>query len=502
MLSFLPLACGYRAQHGEGMTKPEVRARPWAILGVVCAAQFLTIVDLWIVNIALPALRHAFAPASLSAVSWILDGYAIVLTALLIPAGRIADQAGRRACFIAGLAGFGVASLGCGVAPALWALIAFRVLQAAAAAMLMPVTLGLALPAFPPGRRGTVVGIWSAVAGVAAGGGPVLGGLLVAVNWRWIFLINVPVVAVALVAAIRLLPRDGRAGAAAGETGARTRRWPDPLGTLLALGASGILCLALSEASAWPMPRTMIVISAGLLLAVAFGFHIRRSGDPLVSPRLFTARAFSAGAAGLLAYYVGFGALLLGTTLLLTDGMHYSALHAALAIAPAPVANTVLSPFSGHFTAWLGRRGAVASGAVLFGAAAAWPLLHADAVSYGAIVLPSMLLWGTANALIYPTLFAVADSAPPAELTSGLGVLNMGRQLGSALGIAVAVTVLGTTATAPAGRLPQGGHAWLVVLVSSALTGGAGLALKAPSERRVRRRAPANGRSKSPAVHR
>lgn len=479
-----------------GMSKQGVVARPWAVLAVVCAAQFLTIVDLWIVNIALPSLRHAFAPASLSAVSWVLDAYAIVLTALLVPAGRIAGDAGRRACFLAGLAGFGVASLGCGLAPALPVLIGFRVLQAAAAALLMPVTLGLALPAFPAARRGTVVGIWSAVAGVAAGGGPVLGGLLVAVNWRWIFLINVPVVAAALAAAVRLLPRGAR----------RVRAgWPDLFGTLLVLCATGLVCLALTEAPAWPAARTAVVMGSGLSLAVAFVRHIRTVRDPLVSPRIFAAGPLAAGAAGLVAYYLGFSALLLGTTLLLADGMHYTAVHVALAIAPAPAMNTVLSPLSGHLVSRLGSRRVVAAGSALFAAAAAWPLLHAGNVSYPAIVLPSMLLWGVANALIYPTLFATANTAPPAELTSGLGVLNMARQLGAALGIAVAVPLLGSAllgsavqgsaphgsalqgsaTAASAGKLPQAGHAWLLVLASAVLTGGAGLALSAARQSRV-----------------
>jgi MFS family permease len=131
------------------------------VLAVVSAAQFLTILDLWVVNIALPALQHDFAPATLSDVSWILDVYAIVLAALLLPAGRAADGIGRRGCFLAGLVVFGVASLGCAVAPDLPALIASRALQAAGAAVLMPTSLGLALSVFPAHQRGTAVGVWA-----------------------------------------------------------------------------------------------------------------------------------------------------------------------------------------------------------------------------------------------------------------------------------------------------------------------------------------------------
>jgi sugar phosphate permease len=151
---------------------PETGRRRWAVLAVVSAAQFLVTLDLWVVNIALPALQRDFAPVTLSEVSWILDVYAIVLAALLLPAGRGADDIGRRKCFLAGLVVFGIASLGCAVAQDLLALITFRALQAAGAAVLLPTSLGLALEVFPSRQRGTAVGIWAAVGAVAAGSGP------------------------------------------------------------------------------------------------------------------------------------------------------------------------------------------------------------------------------------------------------------------------------------------------------------------------------------------
>jgi MFS family permease len=156
-----------RARRAE---QREAGGQRWAVLAVVSAAQFLIILDLWVVNIALPELQRDFAPATLPDVAWILDVYAIVLAALLLPAGRAADSFGRRGCFLAGLVVFGLASLG---------LIACRALQAAGAAVLMPTSLGLALEVFPSHQRGTAVGVWVGVGAVAAGSGPVLGGLLV-----------------------------------------------------------------------------------------------------------------------------------------------------------------------------------------------------------------------------------------------------------------------------------------------------------------------------------
>ena len=215
-----------RAAGGQaGQT--ETGQRRWAVLAVVSAAQFLTVLDLWVVNIALPALQHDFAPATLSDVSWILDVYAIVLAALLLPAGRAADSIGRRKCFLAGLVVFGVASLGCAVAPDLPALIACRALQAAGAAVLMPTSLGLALSVFPSHQRGTAVGVWAGVGAVAAGSGPVLGGLLVESSWRWIFLINLPVILATLAAGVAILPPRGnmRGNIHAGERGSRRTGW-------------------------------------------------------------------------------------------------------------------------------------------------------------------------------------------------------------------------------------------------------------------------------------
>jgi len=466
-----------RDQHDEPSHSPGRRR---TILAVLSAAQFLTVLDLWVVNIALPALQHEFAPASLSDVSWILDVYAIVLAALLLPAGRAADRIGRRTCFLTGLVVFGVASLGCSLAPDLPGLIAFRVLQAAGAAMLMPTSLGLALSVFPAHQRGSAVGVWAGVGALAAGSGPVLGGLLVESSWRWIFLINVPVILAALAAGAVVLPRPGgqRAGRRRGERGMRGGQrtgWRiDSLGTVLVLGAVGLVCTGLIEAPGWPSGRTGLVVAAGLVLAIAFVFHIRRHPEPLVSPRLFAARRFSAGAIGLVTYYTGFAAMLLGTTLLLTVEWRFPVLRAAACIAPGPITAGVISPFSGRLWARFGVPGTVVTGAVLFAAAGAWPLATASRVpAYAAVVLPSMLLWGVANALIQPALFASADAAPRAQLASGSAVLSMGRQLGSAVGVAVLVAVLGDR---PARDLAGFDRAWIVVLVTATMTAAAGLA--------------------------
>jgi len=300
-------------------------------------------------------------------------------------------------------------------------------------------------------------------------------------SWRWIFLINVPVILAALAAGAAVLPRTGGQRASRRRVDCdmhesqRTDWRIDSLGTVLVLGAVGLVCTGLTEAPGWPSARTGLVVAAGLVLAIAFVAHIRRHPEPLISPRLFAARRFSAGAIGLAAYYTGFAAMLLGTTLLLTVEWRFSVLRAAACIAPGPITVAVISPFSGWPWARFGVPSTVVTGAVLFAAAGAWPLATAGNVpAYTAVVLPSMLLWGVANALIQPSLFASADAAPQAQLASGSAVLSMSRQLGTAVGVAVLVAVLGDR---PAGDLAGFGLAWIVVLVTATITAAAGLAV-------------------------
>jgi hypothetical protein len=330
----------------------------------------------------------------------------------------------------------------------------------------MPTSLGFALEVFPPHQRRTAVGIWAGVGAVAAGSGPVVGGLLVGSSWRWIFLINLPVILAALVAGAALLPRRD---SAAGDP--RPGRGLDRTGTVLAMGAIGLMCTALTESSRWPAPRTWLVMTAGLVLAAALVARIRRHPDPLVSPHLFAARAFRAGAAGLVAYYTGFGAMLLSMTLLLTQQWHFSVLQAAVGIVPGPATAGLISPFAGRLAARIGAPVTVSAGAAAFAGAGAWLLAGAGSrPAYAAVALPAGLLWGVANGLIQPALFACADAAPRTELAAGSAVLGAARQLGSALGIAifVAVTAGGTAGLAGLNR------AWAVVVITAGATALAG----------------------------
>lgn len=265
---------------------------------------------------------------------------------------------------------FGAASVGCAAAPSLAFLVAARVVQAAAGAILIPTSLGLALPVFPPRERATVMGIWTAVAATGAGCGPVAGGLLLAAAWRWIFLLNVPVVAVAVIAGRRQLPASVR--------GARTRL--DLPGAALVLATTAALTTAFVQTPAWGYgsPATLGCVVAAILLGALTLRHLRRDRDPVISPTLFRHRLFAVAVSAVFLYYLVFAAMLLAATLFLTGRWHYSVVIAALGIAPVPLACMATAPLSGRIVARIGGR---ASAVRVSGRLAAEPDLCAAALA-------------------------------------------------------------------------------------------------------------------------
>src|SRR5918999_5503978 len=168
-------------------------AKRVTVVLTACVGVFMAALDLFIVNVAFPDIQESFRGTSINDLSWILNAYAIAFGALLVPAGRWADRVGRKRVFLLGLGIFTVASAACAAAPSVLALVIARALQAVGAAMVFPTSLGLLLPEWPVEKRGTAVGIWAAVSGVAAAAGPPLGGLVVQAGWRWVFIVNLPI---------------------------------------------------------------------------------------------------------------------------------------------------------------------------------------------------------------------------------------------------------------------------------------------------------------------
>src|SRR4051795_3320478 len=217
-------------------------AHRWQVLIVVSAAVFMASLDLFIVNIAFPAIASDFGGTSLASLSWVLNAYAIVFAALLVPAGRTADRLGRKRSFIAGLTLFTVASGLSAAAPNVELLVAARILQAVGAAAVFPTSLALLLPEFPPAQRRTAVSIWAAVGAVAAAAGPPIGGILVQAGWQLVFLVNVPIGIVLLVAAVRVLTETRE-----------PKGTPQPglVGSLVLIGAIGTLTLGIVKSADW-----------------------------------------------------------------------------------------------------------------------------------------------------------------------------------------------------------------------------------------------------------
>ncbi|WP_227980567.1 MFS transporter [Nocardia spumae] len=442
--------------------------RRWRVLAVASVAQYLAILDLFAVTVAFPTLRHSFPGAAASSVSWVLNAYTIVMAALLVPAGRLSDDTGRRRGFLVGTALFGIASIGCALAPTLSFLIAARVLQAVAAALLVPTGLGLVLPCFDPREHATVMGIWTAIAAAGASSGPVIGGLLLGFGWQWIFWLNVPITVAAVGFGLRVLP----------DIRARVRRRLDLLGAALMLGATAALTTVFVQAAAWGYGSapTLAALGAAFGLAAAFTYHVRHHPDPVVSPVVLRHRMFRIATLGVFCYYLAFAALLLSGTLYLTGQWHYPELRASLGIAPIPISCLLVSPLSGRVVARIGARASATLGGLTIAAGAGWWLaLAGTSTSYAVMFLPGAVLAGVSTALLQPPLFGASALLPPDQLSLGSGTSMMARQTSSALGVAVLTAIFARTTTADLADFRLG---WLYMVAMGMLAAGAGWAFR------------------------
>ncbi|MDQ2811159.1 MAG: MFS transporter [Actinomycetota bacterium] len=286
--------------------------------------------DLFIVNLAFPYIGRVYPGTSLSNLSWVLNGYTIVFAAVLVPAGRWADRVGRRRLFVAGLIAFSLGSLLCGVAPGVVALIAARVIQAAGAGLMVPASLSLLLACVPAAARGRAVGTWSALGALGAALGPVIGGSLVQVSWRWVFWINLPVGLAAVLLAARVIPES---------KDDHIRGRPDLLGAALLAAAVGLLALALVKAPNWGWGSAgfIALLIASLACGVAMVGRSKRHHSPVIELGLLRSRSFSGTFAASILYYAGFGAFVLNSVEFLTGEWRYSAVRAGLAIGPGPL---------------------------------------------------------------------------------------------------------------------------------------------------------------------
>ena len=431
------------------MTNADVRpvpavsarlARPsrW-LLATFCLANFMAALDLFVVNVALQGIGAHFG-GPLSNVSWVLNGYAIVFGALLIPAGRAADRFGRKGVFMLGVALFTAASAACAVSPALWVLVAFRGLQAAGAAILVPSSLGLVLTTAPPDRVLRNVRIWAVSSAVAGSAGPVAGGLLAQVDWRLIFLINLPIGLVTLVAAARRVPVLPRAAAA---------RVPSPAAAALMIAAIGATSLAVVKGPDWGWTDARVLLSWGAALASGAAFAVvnRRSAAPVIDLALFRDRTFSGANLAMVLGAVALAIQLLGLSLFLQQSWHWPALAAGAALAPAPLATFAAAQVAPRLLPRLRPATMAALGFLVIAAGQVLITLSlsgAHGHDYAAAILPGWIISGLGGGLAVPTITGLATVDLPAGASAtGSAVLQMARQLGSVLGTAVLIAVLG-----------------------------------------------------------
>jgi EmrB/QacA subfamily drug resistance transporter len=446
----------------ERAVEDRIAPHAWKVLAVSAAAVYVVFLDATIVNIAFPAIGASFPTVTRSGLSWVLNAYAVVFGALLVTAGGLADDRGRKRVFLAGLVVFAGASALCGVAPTVPLLVAARALQAVGGALLVPASLALLLPEFPLSKRATAVGLWGAVGAVAAATGPSIGALLVeGPGWRWVFYVNLPFCAVAWFYGRRLLVESR------GSTGAR----PDLLGVALVTSVFGLLSLALvqGESWGWGSLRTVGCLAGAAALAPALVIRGLSASHPALPVRLFRHRSFTAATAGTLLYGTAFYGQILCNVLFLNGVWHYSILRTAVAILPSPLLAAAVAPVAGRLADRYGYRTVIVPGAALFALGSlyyAWQTTaHPD---YVTTFLPASLLIGVSIGAAFSTLGAAASqSLPPAQFGVGSAVSSMARQLGAVIGVAVLVAVLG--APSPAGALGAFHDAWHVTAVFAAL---------------------------------
>jgi EmrB/QacA subfamily drug resistance transporter len=435
---------------------------PWGEFGVLAIGVFLSVLDLFIVSIAFPAIQTSFPSASLSSLSWILSAYAIVYAAVLVLAGKLADIVGRKRVFLAGLFVFLVGSALCAAASSVGFLIGARALQAVGGAALIPTSLGLMLPLFPPQKRPVAIGLWAALAGVGAAAGPPIGGLLVEVSWRWIFLINLPLGAFALVRIAQTIPeiRDPERG-----------RFPDLLGSVLLMVAIGALTLGLVKGPDWNWDgRSFGAFAVSVVALVLFTLRSARHPAPVVELPLLRPPAFALSAVASLLFFAAFAVLLLANVLFLTDVWHYSVTKAGFAFLPGPLMAAIVAPVAGRLGARYGSARVGAPGGILFALSSLWFVSRlGNQPHYLSEYFPGMTVGGIGVGLVLPALTALATGTlPPARLATGIGVQTTFRQIGAALGLAAFVAIAGDSTLATKSDFTG---SWLLMAIASACAG-------------------------------
>jgi EmrB/QacA subfamily drug resistance transporter len=419
-----------------------LRDRRWSALALIVTAQFMVILDVAIVNVALPSIQADldFSPANLQ---WVISAYAIMFGGVLLLGGRLADLLGRRRLFLAGLAVFAASSLLCGLAWSEASLIAFRALQGLGGALLAPAALSLLMTTFAEGReRNLALGIYGAASGSGAAVGVLLGGLLTSyLSWSWIFFINVPV-GLAAIAVTPLLLRDSRAEPA--------HRHFDFAGAASITAGLMLLVYALTRATSdgWGAGTTLALLAGSGALMLAFVAIESRSRWPLLPLRIFRLRTLSAANVAMaIVAGVAFSEFFL-LTLYLQDVLHYSAVRTGLAFAAFALTVVVVSNVAQAVVGRLGVRATLTAGLLVSAVSVAWLTRLPLDGQYFWDLFPAFVLGGAGMGFSFvPVTIASLTGVARTEAGVASGLVNTSRQIGGAVGVA-ATSAIAATSTA------------------------------------------------------
>lgn len=418
---------------------PGLHTSPWPTFWIASIAVLLVSIDTTVLYAAFGALQQGFPAASPADLSWVLNAYTVTYAAMLIPAGGLADVHGRKRMFLLGAAIFIIGSGACGASDSINLLIAARVVQAVGAALLTPASLSLILDAFPQNKRAVAVSLWGAVGGMAAAIGPSLGSLIVdSMGWQWAFYINLPVGAVSLVLGTARLKESRIPGKV---------QHVDLPGMLLLVISVGAAALALtqSESPAWSRSTIQLIAVTAAFALVAFVAWAARARHPLVDLNLFRSPTYSAVNLATLSFAMAFSMMFFAFFSYMTMIWHYSLPLAGIAVTPGPLLVVPTAIISGRFAARIGHRPGLVIGSLVYAASGLWLALVPGATpAYWTEWFPGLILSGIGVGMVLPSLSGAATARlPQNQYGVGSAVNQAVRQIGSVLGVALTVMLIG-----------------------------------------------------------
>jgi EmrB/QacA subfamily drug resistance transporter len=409
--------------------------RKWWTLGAVAVGLFMIMLDNTVVNVALPSIQRDLG-VGLSELEWIVTGYALSFAALMLTGGKLADLMGRRRIFVLGIAIFTVSSLFCGMAGSGTSLIGWRLVQGVGAALMNPATLAIIAATFPPRQRGAAIGIWAGVSALALAIGPLVGGLITEhIDWSWVFLINVPIGVLGIVASFLLIDESRDMSA--------NQRLDLP-GLLFSSAGLFSLTYALIESNTygWTSPRIIGLFAAAAVLLVGFVMWERGTRAPMLDLSLFRNGTFAGANVVMLLVGLAMFGVFFFVSLYMQNILGYSAVQTGAAFLPMTLLIIVCAPIAGRLSDRVGSRWLMTSGMTLLGI----QLLYFSTLGSQATffdLLPAFAVGGVGMSLtMTPTAAAVVGSVPVDKSGVGSAVMTSARQVGGSVGIALMGAIL------------------------------------------------------------